>query len=147
MLPSVWFYIALVALSWGLLLYLKLRSRSKRHVKGCTSLPYISPERLDSLIVIESDLIIVELSSRADCSDIPQIPDSHRVPIDQLESFLREASHRSVFVFYDTPSEPAMWDRVEAILNHYPIHYVFVLKGGLQAWLSRQQARAMAVVS
>jgi hypothetical protein len=63
-LPLAWFYMALVVFSCALLLYLELRVRAKRHVKDCPSLLYISPERLDSLIVIEPDLIIVELSTQ-----------------------------------------------------------------------------------
>ena len=64
MLPLAWFYISLVVFLYALLLYSELRTRAKRHVKGCPSLPYISPERLDSLIVIEPDLIIVEFSTQ-----------------------------------------------------------------------------------
>jgi hypothetical protein len=144
MLPLAWFYIALVAFLWALLFYLELREHAKQHVKGCPSLPYISAERLDSFIVIEPDLIIVELSSRAASRERHRIPDSIRVPIDQLDSFLNQASHRAVFVFYDSATEPAEWSRVESILNRYTIPYVFVLKGGLEAWLRRQQRIAVA---
>jgi hypothetical protein len=34
-LPLDWFYMALVVFSCALLLYLELRVRAKRHVKGC----------------------------------------------------------------------------------------------------------------
>jgi hypothetical protein len=118
-LPLARFYIALVVFSCALLLYLELRVRAKRHVKGCPSLPYISPERLDSLIVIEPDLIIVELSSRAASGEILQIPDALRMPVSRLESLLRKASRHSVFVFYDSATEPVKRSRVEAIVNHF----------------------------
>ena len=65
MLPLAWFYLALVVFLYSLLLFVELRNRAKRHVKGCPSLPYISPEGLDSFLVIEPDVIVVELSSRA----------------------------------------------------------------------------------
>ena len=97
--------------------------------------------------MIESDLIIVELCSPAHHNGTAQIPDAHSVPIDQLDSFLRQASHRSVFVFYDSATDPIAWSRVEAILNRYPIRYSFVLKGGFEAWLSRQQAKGMATAT
>ena len=147
MLPLAWFYIALVVFSYALLLYLELRSRAKRHVKGCPSLPYISPARLDSLIAIEPDLFIVELSSRATSCQILQIPDALRMPVSQVESFLRKAPRRSVFVFYDSATDPVKWSRVESILNSYAIPNVFVLKGGLELWLSKHRADGMAVAS
>jgi hypothetical protein len=146
-LPLAWFYIALMVVSYALLLCQELRSRAKRHVKGCPSLPYISAERLDSLIVIEPDLVIIELSSRVASGEIPQIPDALRMPVDQLQSFLRKASRHSVFVFYDSATEPVNWCRVEAILNHHVIPHAFVLKGGLEFWLSKQQADGRAVAS
>ena len=96
MLPLAWFYISLVLFLYALLLYLELRARAKRHVKRCPSLPYISPTRLDSLITIEPDLFIVELSSRADSDEKPRIPDALRMPVSQLESFLQKACCRSV---------------------------------------------------
>jgi hypothetical protein len=147
MLPLAWFYIALVAFSWAILFYLELRKRANQHVKGCPSLSYISAERLNSFIVIEPDLIIVELNCRPPSRDRPQIPYALRVPIGQLDSFLREASHQSVFVFYHSASEPVKWSRVESILNHYAIPHAFVLKGGLEAWVSKQQAGGTAVAS
>jgi hypothetical protein len=146
-LPLAWFYISLVVFLYALLFYLELRSRAKRHVKGCPSLPYISPARLDSLIAIEPDLFIVELSSRAASREILQIPDALRMPISQLEIFLRKASRRSVFVFCDSATEPVKWSRVECIVNNYAIPNVFVLKGGLEFWLSKHQADGMAVTS
>jgi hypothetical protein len=146
-LPIAWFCIALVVFSYALLLYLELRTRAKRHVKGCPSLPYISPERLDSLIVIEPDLIIVELSSRAASGEMLQIPDALRMPVSQLESFLRKASRHSVFVFYDSATEPVKWSRVESIVNNYAIPHVLVLKGGLEFWLSKHHADGIAVAS
>ena len=140
MLPVAWFYIALLIFLWALLFYLDLRDRAKRHVKCCPSLPYISAERLDSFIVIEPDLIVVEVSSQPASGERPKIPDALRIPIDQLDCFLREAPHRAVFVFYDSATEPVQWNRVESILNRQMIPYVFVLEGGLEAWLRRQQS-------
>ena len=70
MLPLAWFYISLVVFLYALLFYLELRARAKRHVKGCPSLPYISPAHLDSLMAIEPDLFIVDLSSRAASREI-----------------------------------------------------------------------------
>jgi hypothetical protein len=146
-LPLAWFYISLVVFLYSLLFYSELRSRAKRHVKGCPSLSYISPARLDSLIAIEPDLFIVELSSRAASCELLQIPDALRMPVSQLESFLQKASRRSVFVFYDSATEPVKWSRVESIVNNYAIRNVFVLKGGLEFWLSKHQTDGMAVTS
>lgn len=145
MLPLAWFYISLVVFLYALLFYSELRNRAKRYVKGCLSLPYISPSRLDSLIAIEPDLFIVELSSCAASREVPQIPDALRMPVSQLESFLQKASRRSVFVFYDSDTEPVKWSRVESIVNNYAIRNVFVLKGGLERWLSKHQTDGMAV--
>lgn len=147
MLPFVWFYISLVVFLYGLLFCLELRTRAKRHVKGCPSLPYISPARLDSLIAIEPDLLIVDLSSRAGSREMLQIPDALRMPVSQLESFLQRASRRSIFVFYDSATDPVKWSRVESIVNRYAIRNVFVLKGGLEFWLSKHQTDGMAVTS
>jgi len=146
-LPLAWFYISLVVLLYALLLYLELRARAKRHVRGCPSLPYISPARLDSLIAIEPDLFILELSSRTASRETPQIPDALRMPVSQLESFLQKASRRSVFVFYDSATEPVNWSRVQSIIHTYLIRNVFVLKGGLELWLSKHQADGMVVAS
>jgi hypothetical protein len=146
-LPAVWFYLALVTFGWALLLSLELRGRAKQHVKGCPSLPYISPARLDSRILIESDVILVELGSGSASSKRPHLPDAVRLPIGQLESFLHEASHRGVFVFYDSAADPVDWHRVEAILNHHAIPHVFVLRGGLEAWLDAQRGNGLTVAS
>jgi hypothetical protein len=51
-----------------------------------------------------------------------------RMPVSQLESFLRKASRRSIFVFYDSATEPVKWSRVESIVNNCAIPHVFVLK-------------------
>jgi hypothetical protein len=146
-LPLAWFYIALVVFLYSLLLFVELRNRAKRHVKGCPSLPYISPEGLDSLLVIEPDVIVVELSSRAASSEIPKIPDALRMPVSQLQGFLRNASRRSIFVFYDSAAEPVQWSRVECIVNDFAIPNVSVLKGGLELWLSKHQADGLVVAS
>jgi hypothetical protein len=146
-LPLAWFYISLVVFLYALLFYLELRSRAKRHVKRCPSLPYISPARLDSLIAIEPDLFIIELSSRVTSHETLQIPDALRMPVSQLESFLQKASRRSVFVFYDSAAEPVTWSHVQSIVNNCAIRNVFVLKGGLELWLSKHQADGMTVAS
>jgi hypothetical protein len=145
MLPLAWFCISLVVFLYSFLLYSELRARAKRHVKGCPSLPYISPARLDSLITIEPDLFIVELSSRTDSDEKPSIPDALRVPVSQLERFLEKVSRRSVFVFYDSATEPVTWSHVECIVNDHAMRNVFVLKGGLDLWLSKHQADGIAV--
>jgi hypothetical protein len=146
-LPLAWFYLFLVVFLYGLLFYLEFRRRAKRHVKGCPSLPYISPGRLDSLIAIEPDLFIVDLTSHDVSPELLQIPDALRVPVTQLENFLRKASCRSIFVFYDSAADPVKWSRVESIVNQYAIRNVYVLKGGLEFWLSKHQASGMAVTS
>jgi hypothetical protein len=146
-LPLAWFYISLVVFLYALLFYLELRSRAKRHVKGCPSLPCISSARLDSLIAIEPDLLIVDVSSGVASREIPQIPGALRIPISQLESFLEKASRRSIFVFYDSATDPVKWSRVESIVNSYAIRNVFVLKGGLEFWLSKHQTDGMAATS
>jgi hypothetical protein len=145
MLPLAWFCISLVVFLYSFLLYSELRARAKRHVKGCPSLPYISPARLDSLITIEPDLFIVELSSRTDSDEKPSIPDALRVPVSQLERFLEKVSRRSVFVFYDSATEPVTWSHVECIVNDHAMRNVFVLKGGLELWLSKHPADGIAV--
>ena len=147
MLPLAWFYISLVVFSYALLFFVEMRARAKRHVKGCPSLPYISPARLDSLITIEPDLFIVELSSRTDSDEKPGIPDALRVPVSQLERFLEKVSRRSVFVFYDSATEPVTWSHVECIVNDHAIRNVFVLKGGLELWLSKHQDDGIAVAT
>jgi hypothetical protein len=86
-LPLAWFYISLVVFLYVLLLYSELRTRARRHVKGCPSLPYISPARLDSLIAIEPDLYIVELSSRAGSCEILQIQVSSECQSLNLKAF------------------------------------------------------------
>jgi rhodanese-related sulfurtransferase len=146
-LPLAWFYISLVVFLYAVLLYSELRARAKGHVKGCTSLPYISSRRLESLIAIEPDLFIVELSSHADSGEKPQIPDALRMPVSQLESFLQKASRTSVFVFCDSAREPVTWSRIQSLVNKYGIRNVFVLKGGLDLWVSKHQADGMAVAS
>jgi hypothetical protein len=147
MLPLAWFCISLVVFLYALLLYSELRARARRHVKGCPSLPYISPRRLDSLIAIEPDLFIVELSSRADSGEKPRIPDALRMSVSQVERFLQKASPRSIFVFYDSATDPVSWSRVECIANDYAMRNVFVLKGGLELWLSKHHADGMAVAT
>lgn len=147
MLPLAWFYISLVVFLYALLFCLELRNRAKRHVKGCPSLPYISPARLDSLIAIEPDLLIVDLISRAASRETQRIPDALRMPVSQLESFLQKASCRSIFVFYDSATDPVTWSRVESIVNKYAIRNVFVLKGGLEFWLSKHQPNGVAVTT
>jgi rhodanese-related sulfurtransferase len=146
-LPLAWFYISLVVFLYAVLLYSELRARAKGHVKGCPSLPYVSSGRLDSLIAIEPDLFIVELSSQADLDEKPKIPDALKMPVSQLESFLQRASRRSIFVFCDSATEPVTWSRVQSIVNKYGLRNVFVLKGGLDLWVSRHPADGMAVAS
>jgi hypothetical protein len=146
-LPLAWFYISLVVFLYAVLFFVEMRARAKRHVKGCPSLPYISPARLDSLIAIEPDLFIVELSSRADSGEKPQIPDALRMPVSQLERFLQKTSCRSVFVFCDSATEPVTWSSVQCIVNDHAMRNVFVLKGGLELWLSKHQADGMAVAT
>lgn len=147
MLPLAWFYLALVVFLYSLLLFSELRSRARRYVKGCPSLPYISSERLDSLSAIEPDVIVIELSSQTASSEIPQIPDALKMPVSQLQGFLCNASRRSIFIFYDTAREPMQWSRVEAIVNECAIPNVFVLKGGLELWLSKHHADGVGVAT
>jgi rhodanese-related sulfurtransferase len=144
-LPLAWFYISLVVFMYAVLPYSELRARAKGHVKRCPSLPYTSSRRLDSLIAIEPDLFIVELSSHTDSGEKPKIPDAIRMSVSQLETFLQKASRRSVFVFCDSAAEPVTWSRVQSIVNKHGIRNVFVLKGGLDLWASKHQAEGMAV--
>jgi hypothetical protein len=147
MLSLSWFCLALVAFLYGLLFVVELRARSKRHVKGCPTLPYISSNRLDSLIVIEPDLLIVEVASNSHADRTPGIPDARRIPIAQLDGFLNDVCARSVFVFYDSAPEPAEWARVESIVNKHKIPEVVVLKGGLDGWLSKHSSDRFAAAS
>jgi hypothetical protein len=144
-LPLAWFYISLVVFMYAVLPYSELRARAKGHVKRCPSLPYISSRRLDSLIAIEPDLFIVELSSHTDSGEKPKIPDAIRMSVSQLETFLQKASRRSVFAFCDSAAEPVTWSRVQSIVNKHGIRNVFVPKGGLDLWASKHQAEGMAV--
>lgn len=147
MLPLAWFYLALVVFLYSLLLFSELRSRARRHVKGCPSLPYISSERMDSLTAIEPDVIVIELSSRPASSEMPQIPDALKMPVSQLQGFLCDISRRTVCIFYDTAAEPIQWSRVETIVNECAMPNIFVLKGGLELWLSKHQANGVGVAS
>jgi hypothetical protein len=124
-----------------LLLNTELRNRARRHVKGCPSLSYISPERLNSLIIIEPDLEILELGPT--CGNAG-IPDAHQVPVDQLEGFVSHKSRSTIFVFYDSVKERVNWGDVELLVRKYLLRYVFVLKGGLEEWQSHQYGNHQA---
>jgi len=137
MLPIVWFYIAVVSFLLILLLYTELRNQARRHVKGCPSLHYISPERLNSLIIIEPDLQILELGSQYGNAGIS---DAHQMPVGQLEGFVSHTSRSTVLVFYDSRKDPVNWRQVELLARKYLLRNVFVLKGGLEAWQSYQHA-------
>lgn len=139
MLPIVWFYIAVVSFLCILLLYTESRNRARSHVRGCSSLPYISPERLNSLIIIEPDLQILELGFHPGQAGIP---DAHRVPVDQLESFVSHTSRSTILTFYDSSEEPVKWKQVELLVRKYSLRNAVVLKGGLEAWQSYQRAIA-----
>jgi heme/copper-type cytochrome/quinol oxidase subunit 1 len=49
----------------------------------------------------------------------------------------------------DSASEPVTWSRVQSIVNNYnyAIRNVFILKGGLELWLSKHRVKGMAVAS
>jgi hypothetical protein len=145
MLPLAWICIALVVCLYVLLFCLEVRARAKRHVRGCPSLPYISRARLDSFIVIEPDLIIVELVERVDSRGKAQIPDARRVAVPELYAFLANSPQRSVFVFYTSASETIPWRQVERIVDRLAIPNVYVLKGGLEGWLLKHPADGMAI--
>ena len=106
MLPIVWFYIAAVLFLLVLLLYTELRNRARAHVKGCSSLLFISPARLNSLIIIEPDLKMLELGLHYGKVGIP---DAQRIPVDQLESLVSHTSRSTILVFYDSIREPVNW--------------------------------------
>jgi hypothetical protein len=143
MLPIAWFAIVATVLLWILLLYTELRNRAGRHVKGCPSLSYISPQRLNSLIIIEPDLEIVELCVPSGAS----IPDARPVPADQLERFVSHTSRSKVIVFYDSAKAPANWRQVEVLVGKYMLRNTYVLKGGREAWESDQRAHQLVEVS
>jgi hypothetical protein len=145
MLPLAWFCIVAVVFLYSFWFFVELRARARSHVKGCPTLPYICSKRLDSLIVIEPDLSIVEVASSTDGGKKPGLPDARRIPIAQLDGFLDEVSPRSVFVFYDSAAEPADWSRVESIVNRHKIATALVLKGGLEMWLSEHRSDQFAV--
>jgi hypothetical protein len=137
MLPIVWFFLVVVSFLWILLLYTELRKRARRHVRGCPCLPYISPERLDSLIIIEPDLKILELGPR---QGNPGIPDAQQMPVDQIEGLVSHTSRSTILVFYASVKESVNWRQVELLVQKYLLRNAFVLKGGLEAWQSRQHA-------
>ncbi len=139
MLPIVWFYIAAVLFLLVLLLYTELRNRARGHVKGCSSLLLISPERLNSLIIIEPDLQVLELGLHYGKAGIS---DAQRMPVDQLESFVSHISRSTILVFYDSIKEPVNWKLVELLVRKYSLRNAFVLTGGLEAWQSHQGATA-----
>lgn len=139
MLPIVWFYIAVVSFLWIFLLYIELRNKARSHVRGCSSLPYISPERLNSLITIEPDLIMLELGFHPGNAGIP---DALRVPVDQLESFVSHVSRSTILAFYDSGEEPVNWKQVELLVRKYSLRNAVVLKGGLEAWQRYERATA-----
>jgi hypothetical protein len=87
------------------------------------------------------------LSTGAASREIPQVPGARRIPISELDSFLQKTSRRSVFVFYDSATDPVEWTHVESAVNQYAIRNVLVLKGGLECWLSKHQADGMVVTS
>ena len=62
-----------------------------------------------------------------------------------FRAFFRSASRRSVFILYDTATEPVQWSRVETIANDCAIPNVSVLKGGIELWLSKHQADGVGV--
>lgn len=145
MLPLAWFFVVLVVCLYALLLYSELRARARRHVRGCPSLPYISQARLDSFIVIEPDLIIVELTDHPGPTGTPHIPDARRVPVSELDAFLARSPQRAVFVFYSSTSESVPWSEVQCIINRSAIANPYVLKGGLEGWLRRHPMDGMAI--
>jgi hypothetical protein len=145
MLPLAWFCIVAIISLYGFWFFVEMRARVRSHVKGCSTLPYICSRRLDSLIVIEPDLLIVEVASTTDAEKKPGLPDARRIPIAQLDGFLDEVSPRSVFVFYDSAAEPANWSLVESIVNRHRIATALVLKGGLEMWLSEHRSDQFAV--
>ncbi len=106
-------------------------------MKGCSSLLFISPQRLNSLIIIEPDLKMLELSFLYGEAGIP---DARRMPVEQLESFVSHTSPSTILVFYDSSKDPVNWKQVERLVRKYSLRNTFVLKGGLEAWQSYQRA-------
>jgi hypothetical protein len=70
------------------------------------------------------------------------IPDAHRMPVEQLESFVSHTSRSTILVFYDSIKDPVNWKQVELLVRKYSLRNAFVLKGGLEAWQSCQRAGA-----
>jgi hypothetical protein len=139
MLPIVWIYIVVVCFLWILLLYTELRNQARRHVKGCPSLLYICPERLNSLIIIEPDLKMLELGSqRGEAA----IPDAQQIPVAQLEGFVGHTSRSTILVFYASIKDPVNWKQVQLLVRKYSMRNIYVLKGGLEAWQSFERANA-----
>jgi rhodanese-related sulfurtransferase len=68
------------------------------------------------------------------------IPDAQQIPVDQLESFVSHASRSTILVFYDSITDPVNWKPVQLLVRKYSVRNVYVLKGGLEAWLSYQRA-------
>jgi hypothetical protein len=62
------------------------------------------------------------------------------MPVDQLDGFVSHKSRFTIFVFYDSVKEPVNWRQVELLVCKYLLRNAFVLKGGLEAWKSRQDA-------
>jgi hypothetical protein len=144
LLAIAWFCITLVIFVCGLLLCLEFRARSRRHVKGCRSLPYITPAALDLLMLMEPDLIVVELTE--DARTAPGIPEAHAVSVSRLANFLARSPQRCVFVLCERRGAPVEWRLVERIVNRLAIPNVSVLRGCVEDWRPRSN-EGLAVAS
>jgi rhodanese-related sulfurtransferase len=147
MLPSVWIAIGFFSFLYALLFFTQWRARTRSHVRRCPSLPYLSQASLDSLIIIEPDLVIVELMHPQASVTGRHIPDAHLVPVSILEAFLTGQDPRSVFVFYGAGNGMENWQEVERIVNEMRIPSVYVLRGGLEGWLRKHSGDQIPVPS
>lgn len=128
MLPIVWFYIALVVVSWIALLYVELRLRARRRIRGAPELIAISKEDLDSLAVREPDLIEIDLIEESAPLESSSDPIAHpSVKVSGLRDLLARNRGR-VIAFCAKPGAKIDWERVGDVLFALRLKKAFVLE-------------------
>lgn len=149
MMPIAWFYVVLVCVLWCLLLYVEVRRRERRKVRGCFRLVPISADKLWSMIVMYPQLEIIELEPLKPSLDSAGPTDSTnhqstliegavRVPVSGLTSFLRMPKRLHSFVFYAAHPGEVDWEQVDDAVYRAGIRKGYVLKGDAQSWLTSQ---------
>ena len=141
MMPIVWFYTALVVVSWGVLAYLEARRRARKIVDGCPTLMVISRARLNSLELMEPELKLIELydSDAAIASQEGRISGAIPANVSHLESLLASLSPGNIIVFTQAEGASINWPEVDSILYRLRLKQAYVLDTGLRSWRPRVQ--------